>query len=95
MKAKDYAAQFNAKPDVDTVCEIGAAFISEVAQLAKTRHVETMPGLVAILAEQQRKWAAFCRLTGGRVKEEALGMMLKEIEPALYWYYTRATKGKG
>jgi hypothetical protein len=89
MKAKDYAKQFNDNPGIDSVCEIGVAFVREIAQIAKARNVSTMPGLLAILNEQNRKWAAFCRLTNGAVREDGLMAIVQELEPELYswWRY--------
>lgn len=92
MKAKEYAEQFNANPGIDSICEIGAAFVREIAQLAEKRNVITMPGLLAIVDEQNRKWQAFCRQANSYVNENGFLMILQEAQPALHKLYLNRDK---
>ena len=65
MKAKEYADLYKANPDnYAALSHVFNAMYAEVLEIAKTRHVSTNPGMIAVIKEIDLKWRAFVRLSG-------------------------------
>ena len=96
MKAKEYAAQFEANPTLEEVFAIGKQFILETGEIMETRHAKSNAAVFSILDEQDRKWRAFARIldgmTGipGGVRPDGFAMLTLLVMPAVYYYWQKA-----
>jgi hypothetical protein len=82
MKAKDYAAKYNANPTPEALGEVFMDFLDEIATISKARNTTSDEGVLAIVDEQDRKWRAFARLTN---LPESGFMALLELETPEIW----------
>jgi hypothetical protein len=84
MKAKEYAALFNANPTNEVIVDIGVKFWGEVDVLMKARNVKTDSAALAILNELDKKWLAFSRLCDGKVNPNGFHVIIRELMPEVY-----------
>jgi len=85
-RAKEYAAQYRNEPTDKTLAKIAVAFLAEVAELAKMRHLKKTCGhdaLIAILNEQDRKWRTFAE-SFAHVRPNGFELIFKEKAPETY-----------
>ena len=62
MKAKEYAAKYQADPSIENLRALTLEFIREGDALVKARNIKSDSQLLSILKEQNLKWQAFARL---------------------------------
>ena len=66
MKAKEYLEKFDKEiqelGDRQATTNLVNMLISEIADMMKTRHVESEGAMVSILRELNQKWNALCRM---------------------------------
>jgi len=87
MKAKEYAAQYEALlvtgSPVHPAGLIVKQMVSEVGTLQATRQAQTNSAMIAILREQERKWQAFCRIVGDtNLKPEGFREVIRRSFPS-------------
>ena len=98
MKAKEYAAQFEANPTLEEICAIGKQFILETGDIVKARNARSNAAVLSVLDEQDRKWRALARILDGMigipggVKPDGFAMLVKLVMPVVYdlWQKTHA-----
>lgn len=87
MRAKEYAAKFNANPTSETLQGILDEFIKSTKTLVEQRHCQTDAACLSVLTELEQKWQAFSRLTG--IPGDGYARAIKAILPALYMYWKK------
>ena len=94
MKAKEYAAKYNANRSNENLGQIFMDFVNEIGEIAKARKTTSDEGVTAIVDEQAVKWRAFARFTNGEVSEDGFVQLLEvkmpEIHAALMGRRSRA-----
>jgi len=83
MKAKDYAAQFEANSTLETLTNIGNSFLAECKYISIARKCRSNDAVIAVFNEQDRKWKAFARLIDG-IRPDGFQMLVKKTMPEIY-----------
>jgi len=82
-KAKEFAAEFKANPNNETLGKIAMAFLFEVKEIGEVRHAQREGALIAIFKEQDQKWRAFAKLSKG-IRPDGFQILVKEKLPFIY-----------
>ena len=92
-RAKEYAAEFEADPTMETMRGIAHAFMVEGKEIIAMRNAESNSAVLSILDEQDRKWQAFARRVEG-VRPDGFERLVKKVFPAVHvvWRGAHAPK---